>query len=124
MASSASEKTEIFLITVARSSLEELMVDYQDYLRQHGLEIWNKEHPKARFIRNLARIEDKSYATYQQYVDEKSPETAANTMICVINQSSYLLRRIMVHLENKYASEGGMSERMRAARHAAKRKPK
>ena len=36
-------------------------------------------------------------------------------MICVINQASYLLRRIMVHLENKYVNEGGMSERMRAA---------
>ena len=39
MASSASEKTEVFLITVARSSLEELMVDYQDYLRQNGLQL-------------------------------------------------------------------------------------
>src|SRR3954469_2571033 len=36
MASAASKKTELKLIGVARASLEELRLDYQDFLRQRG----------------------------------------------------------------------------------------
>jgi len=53
MASGTSKKTELKLIGVARASLEELLVDFQDYLRQHKLPLWDKGHPKAKQVRGL-----------------------------------------------------------------------
>ncbi len=52
--SGTSRSTELKLIGVARGSLEELKIDYEDYLRQHDLALWPKEHKRAIFIRNLA----------------------------------------------------------------------
>ena len=58
MASGTSKKTELKLVGVARASLEELLVDFKDFLRQNGLPLWGKDHPKAREVRGLcyARI--------------------------------------------------------------------
>ncbi|MBU0698064.1 MAG: four helix bundle protein, partial [Proteobacteria bacterium] len=53
MASGTSKKTELKLIGVARASLEELLLDFQDYLRQKGLLLWGKEHQKAKKVRGL-----------------------------------------------------------------------
>src|SRR5512139_3760848 len=54
MASGTSKKTELKLIGVARASLEELLLDYQDFLRQRGLPLWQKDHPRAKEVRALA----------------------------------------------------------------------
>ena len=54
MASGTSKKTELKLIGVARASFEELLLDFQDYLRQKGLPLWAKDHAKAKEIRALA----------------------------------------------------------------------
>jgi four helix bundle protein len=48
MASGTSKKFELKLVGVARASLEELLPDYQDFLRQRNLPLWDKNHPKAR----------------------------------------------------------------------------
>ena len=55
MASGTSKKTELKLIGVARASLEELLLDFEDYLRQHGFQIWGKDDPKAKALRALAQ---------------------------------------------------------------------
>lgn len=47
MASGTSKKTELKLIGVARASLEELLLDFEDFLRQRELPLWGKDHPKA-----------------------------------------------------------------------------
>jgi len=54
MASGTSRKTELKLVSVARASLEELLLDYQDFLRQRGLPLWEKNHPRATEVRKLA----------------------------------------------------------------------
>src|SRR5512132_3015435 len=61
MASGTSKKTELKLIGVARASLEELLLDYQDFLRQKGLPLWGKDHPTAVAVRKLAYINNRSY---------------------------------------------------------------
>ena len=63
-ASGTSKKTEIKLVNVARASLEELLIDYEDYLRQRKLVQWDKEHPKAQSVRALAYSQDRSSTTY------------------------------------------------------------
>jgi len=122
MASATSSKSEIFLLNVARASLEELLNDYEDYLRQNGHRQWDKNEEKAAYIRKIARREEKGYKDYCKYVEEKSAETAANTMICVINQASFLLRRMIKRNERNFVEQGGLTERMHAARSAARRK--
>src|SRR3972149_2060194 len=82
-ASGTSKKTEIKLIGVARASLEELLVDYEDFLRQRRLELWGKDDPKARKVRALAYKSDRSYETYKTYLEQ--PEQAANCLICLIH---------------------------------------
>jgi restriction system protein len=99
MASGTSKKMELKLIGVARASLEELLLDYEDFLRQKGYERWGKGHEKAVFIRKLAYRKDKSYKTYRTYIGEKSAETAANAMVCAIHQASFLLDRLKSALE-------------------------
>src|ERR1019366_5264773 len=59
--SGTSTVLELKLIGVARGSLEELLNDYQDYLRQHDLDRWLKDHEKAIYIRRLAYRSNLSY---------------------------------------------------------------
>lgn len=47
-ASGTSRKTELKLTSVARASLEELCLDFEDFLRQHGLRRWEREDPRRR----------------------------------------------------------------------------
>src|SRR4030066_2354071 len=91
MASGTSKKTELKLIGVARASLEELLLDFQDFLRQKGLPIWGKAYPQAQAVRTLAYASDRSYSTYKTYIEASPPQDAANTIICLIHQTNYLL---------------------------------
>ena len=59
-ASGTSRKTELKLTNVARASLEELRLDYEDYLRQRGLAQWPPEHPA------LMRFKARRCATLEQ----------------------------------------------------------
>lgn len=47
-ASGTSKKTELKLTNVARASLEELKLDYEDFLRQRGLPLWEREDPRRK----------------------------------------------------------------------------
>ncbi|MBX7134607.1 MAG: four helix bundle suffix domain-containing protein [Fimbriimonadaceae bacterium] len=121
MVSGTSKKMEIKLISVARGSLEELLVDLHDYLRLNDLSLWPKDHPKAVAIRKLAYLKDKSYMTYKTYVEEKSPETAANTLICITHQANFLLDQLKRQLSAQFLEEGGFTERLYRVRTQARK---
>jgi len=116
MASGTSKKTELKLIGVARASLEELLLDYEDFLRQRDSEMWDKDHEKAVFIRKLAHKPDRSYTTYRTYIEEKGADNAANTLICLIHQTNYLLDQLLRSLERSFVTDGGFSERLHRVR--------
>jgi len=122
MASGTSKKTELKLVNVARASLEELLLDYQDFLRQRKLPLWAKDHETAQVVRKLAYAENRSYTTYRTYVEEKSPEVAANTLICLINQTNYLLDQQLRQLEKQFLQEGGFTEKLYRVRSQTRRK--
>lgn len=111
-ASGTSKKTELKLVGIARASLEELLLDYQDFLRQHGLPLWDKSHPMAQTIRKLAYENNRSYLTYRTYVEESSAQVAANTLICLVHQANYLLDRLLKQLEQQFLKEGGFTEKL------------
>ena len=98
--------TELKLVGVARASLEELLLDYEDFLRQRGLPQWDKDDSQSRAIRVLAYRSDKTYETYKSYLTD--PEKAANMMICLINQTNYLLDQ-QIKAIRAQLSERGLS---------------
>ena len=116
MASGTSKKIELKLVGIARASLEELLLDYTDYLRQHELPLWEKEHPKAKEIRNLCYRKDRSYMTYKTYIETSLNEVSANAMVCLIHQTNYLLDKLLCALEKNFLDEGGFTERLYKAR--------
>ncbi len=122
MASGTSKKTELKLVNVARASLEELLLDYQDFLRQRGLTLWPKDHATAQVVRKLAYAQNRSYRTYAAYIEEAPPEVAANTLICLINQTNYLLDQQLRQLEQQFLQEGGFTEKLYRVRSQARRK--
>ncbi len=121
MASGTSKKTELKLIGVARASLEELLLDYQDFLRQRGLPLWGKEHEQSLKIRSLAHVKNRSYTTYKTYIECSPPETAANTLVSLIHQANYLLDQQLRQLEKQFLEEGGFTERLYQARTQARK---
>ncbi len=120
MASGTSKKTELKLVNVARASLEELLLDYEDFLRQKDLPLWDKDHPMAKKVRGLCYEMNRSYKTYKPYVEECSPEVAANNVISVIHQTNYLLNRQLRTLEKDFINEGGFTERLYRTRTKAR----
>ena len=122
MASGTSKKFELKLVGVARASLEELLLDYQDFLRQRTLPLWDKNHSGAEAVRKLAYVKNRSYKTYRTYVEAAPPEVAANTLICLIHQANYLLDRQLRQLEALFLRDGGFTERLYGARSAARRR--
>jgi four helix bundle suffix protein len=120
MASGTSKKTELKLIGVARASLEELLLDYQDFLRQKSLTLWGKEHEHAQAVRKLAHSKNRSYTTYKTYIESSPPETAANSLICLVHQTNYLLDQQLRALEKGFLNEGGFTERLYRVRAKAR----
>ena len=118
MASATSKKTELKLTGVARASLEELLLDFQVFIRQKGLRIWAKDSSEALAVRRKYQSDksDRSDRSDPYSFKTASPEVAANTLICLINQASYLLGRQLQRLEQQFLTEGGFTERLYQAR--------
>jgi len=121
--SGTSKKMELKLVGVARASLEELLGDYRDFLRQRSMAEWGKAHPMARLVRRLAYVPDRTYKTYQSYIEHAPPEVAANTMLCLVHQTNYLLDQQLRQLEQAFLQEGGFTERLYQARQQARSVP-
>ena len=109
--SGTSKQSEIRLVDVARASLEELKLDMQAYLRQNNLPIWEKSDARAVAIRQLAYNSDKSYTTYESYMS--NAESAANCLLCLINQACFLLDQLLKNLEKDFKSKGDFNDRKR-----------
>lgn len=116
MASGTSKETEIKLTNVARASLEELQVDYQDYLRTKGLPIWEKDSKYTTRFRQLNRTPNANYETFKKALENPDPAICANALICLIKITTYLLARQLKTLEAAFIKEGGLREKMTKAR--------
>jgi four helix bundle suffix protein len=120
LASGTSKKTELKLTNVARASLGELLLDYEDFLRQNEKCIWNKDDSEALEVRNkfkqISGLPDNSNASDLYAFRELSSGDLANTIICLIHQASYLLFSQIKSLESKFIEDGGFSERMYSTR--------
>ncbi|MBI5185603.1 MAG: topoisomerase DNA-binding C4 zinc finger domain-containing protein [Nitrospinae bacterium] len=118
-AAAASSQTELRLVNVARASLDELLLDYEDFLRQRGLPQWEKDDPQAREVRRVGKTHPDEQAiagAYSKWLGHADPSVVANAVICLIHQANYLLDRQIGGLERQFINEGGYSERLATAR--------
>lgn len=120
-AATTSCETEIKLTNVAKASLEELLDDYEDYLRVRNLQQWGKLHPRFEKMREYARSEQimKEYAVKIRLMND---EEIANLSITLIHQAMYMLYKLLVTLQNRFVTEGGIKERMYQARSSYRNK--
>jgi restriction system protein len=127
-ASATSSQTELRLVNVARGSLDELLLDYEDSLRQRGKPQWGKDDPEARKVRavGVQHRTDQSAPSnpsdYSPWLSSPDPAVVANAIICLIHQANYLLDRQTSALERGFVKEGGYSEQLAAARIAERQR--
>lgn len=116
-ASATSNKTEIKLVSVAKASLQELLEDYEDYLRTRGHWQWEEGSKELEAMRRLGR-EHNDAPFFMKLVQTRPPETIANMAIVLIKQADYLLFRQLQRLADDFLEEGGFNERMMRMRKA------
>ena len=114
-AAATSSETEIKLTNVAKASLEELLDDYEDYLRVRNMQQWGPLHPRYEKMRQYARSEGikKEYAATIQRMND---EEIANLCITLIHQAIYMLHKLLVTMQTRFVKEGGIKERMYQSR--------
>ncbi|NMA45421.1 MAG: four helix bundle protein [Lentisphaerae bacterium] len=132
-AGGTSSQTELRLMNVARASLDELLLDFEDFLRQRHMPQWPHDSPEADDVRRVpARLraeqndsraminltDAERWALYAPWLEHADPAVRANALICLINQANYLLDQQINTLEEKFVEEGGYSEQLAAARMA------
>lgn len=114
-AGTASSETEIKLLNVAKASLQELLLDYEDYLRVRDLTHWDINSEKAQRTRAVCTHHNDS-GFYREAIKVRSDETICNIAITLIHQADYLLRKYIENLQEEFLNNGGVKEQMYNAR--------
>ena len=120
MASAMSKQSEMFLTNVAKASLEELLLDYEDFLRTRKLTVWGKEHRFTKRFQEINRTPNATYETYRKALENENPEICANSMICLIHAVIVLIAKLQQQQEQDFLKNGGIKERMMQMRVDAK----
>lgn len=127
-ASATSSQTELRLTNVARASLDELLLDYEDYLRQNDHTQWAKDSRESLAVRQVGQRRAKEAKrsdptdwsdqseSYRPWLAHADPAVVANAVICLIHQTNFLLDRQVRALERQFVTGGGYSEQLAAAR--------
>ena len=125
-ASGTSKKMELKLTNVARASLEELRRDYEDFLRQRNLRVWDRADPRrqalidrrcssadevAAWVRECGRGGDDRGEMRSPY-----PEVSANAILTLLAVACGLLDRQISALTRAFEEEGGFTERLHRIR--------
>ena len=138
-AAATSSQTELRLLNVAHASLEELLLDYEDFLRHRRLPEWPPDSDDAMAVRNVPRkfredqpdqsdltdlTDEERWALYAGWLEDADPAVRANPLLCLINQANYLLDQQIAAVEQQFVEGGGYSEQLAAARLAERAKQK
>jgi len=117
-AGKTSKKTEIKLLNVASASLEELLTDYEDYLRQRNLSIWPKYDDKVKRLQHysyrishLSNLSDLGSLIEKPKLPQKA-EVAANLLLTLCHLATYLLSKQIQKSEKDFLEKGGFTENL------------
>ena len=110
-----SSEMEIKLLNVARGSLQELRSDYQDYLNTHHLTLWEAGSSRQKKLRTFCR-EHNDYCDYEPLLSRMDDEEMANMALTLCHQTDRMMCAYISKLEETFVREGGIKERMYAAR--------
>ena len=134
-ASGTSKKTELKLTNVARASLEELRLDYEDFLRQRSLPLWTRDDPRrddliarrcstadevARWVQRQRNNPSTSSTQSTQSTTSTFPQLAANAALLLIAVACSLLDRQLAAQASAFEREGGFTERLYRVRKNAR----
>jgi four helix bundle suffix protein len=114
-ASATSQETEIKLLNVAKASHQELLEDYQDYLKRKGLSEWFGRNDRFDRLHQFCRYHSQ-WADYQPMMVKMNDEELANMAICLCHQVDKALAKYIELKDREFTTEGGIRERMTAAR--------
>ena len=110
-----SSEMEIKLMNVARGSLQELRADYHDYLNTHHLSLWDIDSERQRKLRDFCHSHN-DYSAYAPLVAKMNDEEMANLLLTLCHQTDKMMCAYIEKLEKRFVTEGGIKERMHAAR--------
>lgn len=110
-----SSEMEIKLMNVARGSLQELRADYHDYLNTHHLSLWDIDSERQRKLRDFCHSYN-DYSAYAPLVARMNDEEMANLLLTLCHQTDRMMCAYIEKLEKRFVTEGGIKERMHAAR--------
>ena len=114
-AGATSSETELRLLGVARASMQEVLADYEDYLRTRGLEQWDANDSRTRQTQEYCR-KHCAPADFTKNIERRSPEALCNIAITLIHQYDKLMAKLLDRLQKDFVENGGIRERMTAAR--------
>ena len=110
-----STEMELKLLNVARSSIKELKEDYEDYIVSRRLTRWGTRHERfnamLKFCRSHNKLED-----YQPFFEKWTDEEMANIALTLCHMVDKMMTTYQKQLEEQFVTEGGIKERMTAAR--------
>ena len=110
-----SSEMEIKLLNIARGSLQELRADYNDYLNTRHLTSWPANSERQQRLREFCHSHN-DYSDYEHFVNKMSDEEMANMALTLCHQTDKMMCAYIEKLEKQFVTEGGIKERMYAAR--------
>lgn len=114
-ASNMSTQSEMLLTNVGKSSQQELLLDYEDYIITRGLRKWELGDRSLENVRSHLKNR-----MSREYMIEKaqgwSEETLANVAITLIHQCDKMLAGLLEYQKQKFLQDGGVKEQMTKAR--------
>ena len=110
-----STETELKLLGIARGSNQELLKDYQDYLKRKGLSEWFGRNDRFDRRHQFCRYHSQ-WADYQSLLVKMNDDELANMAICLCHQLDKALAKYIELKDREFTTEGGIRERMTAAR--------
>ncbi len=110
-----SSEMELKLLNVARGSLQELRADYHDYLNTRHLNLWAADSPRQRQLRDFCHAHN-DFSDYAPLIGRMNDEEMANLLLTLCHQTDRMMCSYISKLEERFVKEGGIKERMYAAR--------
>lgn len=138
-AAATSSQTELRLLNVARASMEELLLDFEDFLRHRRLPQWAPDSAEASAVRAVPRkfkhvrsdqsdltnlTDQERWALYAHWLEHADAAIRANALICLINQANFLLDQQIAAAEKQFIETGGYSEQLATLRLAERERRK